>query len=264
MKSVLSYLRLACNYLQFNFKAHLEYRGAFLTQALAMFINNSFWLAFWTLFFTRFPALRGWTVNDVITLWALAASGFGIAHTLCWNALLLPQIIARGQLDVWMLYPRRLLPHLLLGKMSATAVGDALFGYVVYIGFVRPDLEHLLLFVFLTFAVGLVYMGFNVIAGSMGFFVGNAESLAEQWFFSMITFSTYPSSLFDGWVRVLLYTAIPAFFVSELPIQALRDMSLWHAALTLAGALAILGVSVLVFYIGLRRYESGNLTEMRS
>ena len=50
-----------------------------------------------------------------------------------------PVVIARGQLDAWMLYPRALLPHMLLGRMNATAWGDALFGYVVYLALVRPE-----------------------------------------------------------------------------------------------------------------------------
>jgi ABC-2 type transport system permease protein len=64
-------------------------------------------------------------------------------------------------------------------------------------------------------------------------------------------------------VKLLLYTLIPAAFVTYLPIQALRELSLTHAALAVAGALGVLAVGVAVFSYGLRRYESGNLMEMR-
>jgi ABC-2 type transport system permease protein len=74
-----SYLRMAAAYVKLNVKSQLEYRGAFITQALAMFINDSFWVLFWVLFFNRFPVLQGWEIKDVITIWAVAASGFGIA-----------------------------------------------------------------------------------------------------------------------------------------------------------------------------------------
>ncbi|BDA74736.1 hypothetical protein CAL7716_089020 [Calothrix sp. PCC 7716] len=56
-----------------------------------MILNNLVWVAFWALFFTRFPILRGWNIKDVITLWAMTSAGFGIAHAICGNALqLLP------------------------------------------------------------------------------------------------------------------------------------------------------------------------------
>ena len=52
---------------------------------------------------------------------------------------------------------------------------------------------------------------------------------------AMLTFSTYPATLFDGFVKVLLFTAVPAGFVSYLPVQAVRALSLWDAALAVAG-----------------------------
>ena len=72
----------------------------------------------------------------------------------------------------------------------------------------------------------------------------------------------HPAILFEGWVKVLLYTLVPAAFVTYLPIIALRDLSLGHAGLALLGSLAITAASALVFALGLRRYESGNLMEM--
>jgi ABC-2 type transport system permease protein len=258
-----NYLGLAAAYTRLNLNAQLEYRWAFISQVAAMFLNDGVWVIFWTLFFTRFPVLRGWSLDDVITIWAVTAAGFGLAHAIYGNALLLAGLIAQGQLDVWMLYPRALLPHLLLGKMTASAWGDALFGYAVYLVFVRPDLAHLLLFIALTLSVAILFVGFSVLAGSLGFYLGNASSLADQWRFAMLTFSTYPAVLFEGAVKLLLFTLVPAGFVSYLPIQALRDLSLLDAGLALAGAVGVLAAGVAVFYYGLRRYESGNLMEMR-
>jgi ABC-2 type transport system permease protein len=257
------YLGLVVAYFRLNLNAQLEYRGAFISQVAAMFLNDGVWVVFWALFFTRFPVLGGWSIADVITIWAITAAGFGLAYAIFGNALGLASVIAMGQLDVWMLYPRALLPHLLLGRMHTTAWGDALFGYLVYIGFVHPDLMHLLLFVVLTLSVAMLFVGFGVLTGSLSFFLGNASGLAQQWQFALITFSTYPSVLFQGAVKIVLYTLIPAGFVSYVPLEALRRLSLADGALALSGSLAVLLAGVAVFYFGLRRYESGNLTEMR-
>ena len=162
-----------------------------------------------------------------------------------------------------MLYPRALLPHILLGRMSATAWGDAIFGYVIYLIFIKPDLQHFSLFVALTVSVAFLFVGFSIFTGSLTFFLGNSESLAEQWRYAMITFSTYPATLFEGGVKIILYTLIPAVFVSYYPIIALREMSLFNAAIAVAGSAAVVAAGVFVFYFGLRRYESGNLMEMR-
>jgi ABC-2 type transport system permease protein len=77
-----------------------------------------------------------------------------------------------------------------------------------------------------------------------------------------LTLATYPIVLFDGPVKFVLFTVIPAGFIS-LPIEALRTMNLESAVLTVFGSLAVLAAGILIFYLGLRRHESGNLLEMR-
>lgn len=263
MNSLTNYLALAVAYVRLNLQAALEYRAAFWWQVGGMFINNMMWVVFWVLFFTRFPVLRGWTVNDVITVWALAAAGFGLSATIAGNSMTLATIIAQGQLDVWMLYPRKLLPHLLLGRMSIFSIGDTLFGFVVYVVMIRPDLPHLILFLLLVVSTAFLFLGFSILTGSLSFYLGDASALADQWRFAMLTFGTYPAVLFDGGVKFILYTIIPAFFISEFPIEALRSLSIENASMAFLGATVVLIVGVMVFYHGLRRYESGNLMEMR-
>ena len=62
-----NYLGLAVAYTRLNFNAQLEYRGAFISQVAAMFLNDGVWVAFWSLFFTRFQVLRdetsGWRLT---------------------------------------------------------------------------------------------------------------------------------------------------------------------------------------------------------
>jgi len=263
MRRLADYLVLTWAYVRLNLAAQLEYRWAFVSQVAAMFVNDVVWVVFWGLFFTRFPVLRGWDIRDVITVWAVAASGFGLAYAVYGNAISLATLIAQGQLDVWMLYPRALLPHVLLGRMSATAFGDVLFGFGVYVAFVRPDGRHFVLFTLLAVSSAIVFLGFGILSGSIGFYLGNASTLAEQWRFAMLTFATYPATLFQGAVKLVLFTAIPAIFINRYPVEALRSMSLVDAATAVAGALGVLAAGVAVFHHGLRRYESGNLMAMR-
>lgn len=262
-KRIANYVLLAVAYIQLNLKAHLEYRGAFLSQMVAMIVNDCVWVSFWILFFDRFPVIHGWGAVDVITLWAISASGFGIAESIFGNSAQLAALIAQGELDAWLLYPRALLSHLILGKMNATAIGDAIFGYAIYVMFVHPDFAHFLLFAVLTFSVAITFVGVNILAGSLGFFLGNAQVLADQWRFALATFSVYPPSLFDGPIKFVLYTLIPAAFVSYLPIEALHQFSLPIVAISMLGSSAVVVVAGTVFYLGLRRYESGNLMSMK-
>jgi ABC-2 type transport system permease protein len=259
-RSFIDYVRLGAAYLRININAQLEYRGAFYSQVVAMFINDGAWVVFWQLFFTRFPVLHGWSLKDVLSLWAITTAGYGIAYGLMGNAhRRLAPAIAQGELDLWLLHPRAVLPHLLLGSTIPSAWGDGLFGFVIYFCFVRPDAGHVLMFVALSLVVAVVFVGLGVAAGSLSFYIGNANAISDQWRDASITFSTYPPTLFQGKVKLLLYTAIPAGFISYLPVEALRSMSIADLIAAMAGAVSVLAIGVSMFYFGLRRYESGNL-----
>lgn len=263
IRTFINYLGLAMAYVRFNFKAQLEYRGAFFSQVASMFLNDGVWVLFWILFFKRFPVLHGWQVTDVIALWSILTAGFGLAFGLMGNTLSVASSVAQGEIDAWLLQPRAVLPHFLLGRSAPSAWGDALFGYVVYLGFVRPDWQRMVVFVLLSIAVGVVFIGFGVLSGSLSFFIGNAGALADQWRNTMISFATYPPTLFQGAVKIVLYTAIPAGFASYLPVETLRHMSWGYALLTVCGAMGLLAAGTGAFYLGLRRYESGNLVAMK-
>jgi ABC-2 type transport system permease protein len=263
LDKTMNYIELIASYIRLNWLSHTEYRGAFYIESVGMFVNNIIWLAFWSYFFKSFPTVPSWQPKDLITLWALSTGGFGLAFVLFGNSRSIASLVAKGELDAWMLYPRHLLSHLILGKMKASAFGDLLFGILTYLLCVRPDLLHLGLFIILMIAVAILFTAFTITLGSLSFFLGNAEELARNWEIAMICFSTYPSPIFEGKVRLLLYTLIPAIFVSYYPIEALRNLSLVDAAYAMAGSLALLLLAFIVFYWGLKRYESGNLTTMR-
>jgi len=261
-RKIQSYTRLAMAYTRLNLGSQLEYRGAFFSQVIAMFVNDVAWVMFWVFFFRRFPVLHGWGLNDVMLLWAVTASGFGIAFAVMGNALSLAPVIVNGDLDIWMSHPRAVLPHLLLGRSTPSAWGDAVFGYVIYIIFLRPTIAQMLMFATLTIVVAVTFVGIGVIAGSLSFYIANSGSVADEWKFAVITFATYPPALFDGFAKVLLFSLIPAGFVSYIPVEALRAMSAEKLLLAAVGAFAILTIASVAFEMGLRRYESGNLISM--
>jgi ABC-2 type transport system permease protein len=77
-------------------------------------------------------------------------------------------------------------------------------------------------------------------------------------FMAVISFATYPNSLFTGYVRVLLFTLIPAGFVGAVPVMIIQQRSGW-LLLGLAGTAVLFWlIALLLFYTGLRRYESGS------
>lgn len=251
-------------YWVFNLHQLLAYRASLVMQVAAMFLNDGLWVAFWALYFQRFPVVNGWTVHDVLTLWAVVAFAFGLMSVLAGNAFLLPRLITTGQLDYFLALPKPVLPHVLVARMGAMAWGDVLFGLAVFFFLVPWTWDQALRFLLAGALAAAVFTGFGVITGSLAFFFGNSEQISQRLFEAMIHFATYPTGIFDTWVRVLLYTLVPAAFVGAVPVAVIRHFAWGDLALLAAVAAAVGGAAAWLFAAGLRRYESGNLMGMRS
>lgn len=250
-------------YWRINLAAVLEYRASFISQVLGMFINDGIWLAFWALFFARAKVVRGWDAQDIITLWAVITLAFGLHCALAGNALRLATLITRGQLDYYLALPKDPLVHMLISDVNLFGLGDALFGPVVYLLLTPVTWERTALFLISGLCGAVIFASFGVITGSLAFWLGNAETLARQAFEGMLNFSTYPDAIFNGAVKVVIYTVLPGAVVGSLPVRLMRQFDGRLLAAELGAAVLFALVAVSVFRLGLRRYESGNLLTMR-
>jgi ABC-2 type transport system permease protein len=251
-------------YLKVNLSAALEYRASLVSQIVGMFINDILWVAFWVLYFTKFPVLKGWTLEDVLVLWASVATSLGLVMGLFFNAVRIPQLVVQGQMDYYLALPKNVLLHLLVSDVRLVNFGDLIFGPILLVVMVKLTWVKVAVFIVTALLAAMATLGFFVLAGSLAFFLGSADTIAGQFVNGMVHFATYPATIFDRGVRFILYTLIPAGFVSTLPVELVRQFDTVKFLQLLGGAALFLGLSVAVFHAGLKRYESGNLMVMRS
>jgi ABC-2 type transport system permease protein len=102
------------------------------------------------------------------------------------------------------------------------------------------------------------FIAVTVIFNCLAFWFGRVESLTTMLADFTLTFSLYPRPLFEGGIRILLFSAIPAAFVGWYPVEAVRHPGIAPTLITTAGGLGLVTAAVFVFNLGLRRYESGN------
>jgi ABC-2 type transport system permease protein len=256
-------LRFVLAYVRLNLAAAVEYRAAFLAQALGMMLNDLVFIIFWGLYFARFPSVGGWGVQDVALLWAVAATSIGLSAALLGNCTRIATIIVQGQLDYYLGLPKDALLHVLVSRSGLAGWGDVCFGVLAYVLFGRFDAPTIGLYLLLVLASMLIFVAFGVLGGSLGFWIGNAEATAFQAQQATINFSLYPGSVFHGWIRVLLFTLVPAGFISHVPVELLRTFDPWRLASVLGFTVLSVALALVVFRVGLRRYESGNLVGLR-
>src|ERR1700750_2173635 len=104
-KAVRKNVRFVLYYIGLNLQAALEYRTAFIVQALGMFTNDVVFAVFWILYFARFPTVGGWQASDVAMVWAVGATSIGLSAALVGNCNRLATIVVQGQLDYYLGLP---------------------------------------------------------------------------------------------------------------------------------------------------------------
>lgn len=256
-------LRLLIDYLRHNLMSGLAYRGAFFLQVFGMMLNNFMLLFFWSVLFDRFSALNGWDLQGIITIYAIVALGYGLSVVVCGNGGRLSRIITSGDLDYYLALPADPLVHVLVSRMVLPGLGDVLFGLVLYLLFVPQSLVKLPLLLLLGLLTALIFVAFNVIVGSLAFWLGQSENLAMQLRNAVLTFSLYPVDIFPGLVRLFLYTLLPAAFIGSIPASLLAEFDMKQLLLLTVFSVGLWWVARQIFRWGLRGYESGNLVTTR-
>ena len=124
-------------------------------------------------------------------------------------------------------------------------------------------LGHIGIFLLATFLVACTFTAVLVLINSLAFWLGRSEILAEHFLNAMVTFSLYPGTLFDGAARIFLFTLVPAGLTGALPVEMLRNFEVAKLAWLCLGTGIFVGLAILVFHWGLRRYESGSAIQVR-
>ncbi|MBI4870408.1 MAG: ABC-2 family transporter protein [Candidatus Riflebacteria bacterium] len=256
-------LRFIAAMASIQLRAAMEYRASFLAQVVFMMLNDLFLLFFWWVVFGKFGSVGDWRMQDMLLLYAVGTTAFGLAVGLFGNVTTLATQIAQGKLDSVLSMPPDPMLHLLVSGMNVSAWGDLLFGLLLYGMVGDTSLAGLALFAVVSILSAAVFLGFSVAAASLAFFVGSAEGLAGLMTNAILTFSLYPPGIFSGWTRVVLFTAIPAGLMTYLPVALLREFSIGGFLLLVLGAAASLAAGRILFQVGLRRYESGSLMVAR-
>jgi ABC-2 type transport system permease protein len=245
-----------------NLQSAMEYRVSFLTQVFGMMLNNGIYFLMWVIFFDRFKEIRGWGITDMYVTFGITASAFGLVSLLFGNTFNMGDIITKGRLDYYLSLPRPVLLHAAASRSVASGMGDLSYGLLSFIASGVFSWDALLRFILAILLAATVFAAFILIVQSLAFWIGNTSYLSGVAFNAMITFAIYPITLFETGARLILFTVIPAALMGAVPASFVRSFGWSTLAQLTVGAVVFLTLAVVIFYTGLRRYESGSAIQV--
>jgi len=234
----------------------------FFTNIIFMILNNASFIIQWVVLYSLKDNVGGYTFKQVMLLWAIAASTFGIAHFFFKKSFELSDMINTGKLDSFLVQPKNVLLSAITTDVDTSALGDILYGFIMlFICGTTP--LNILLFIIFSICGGFILVAISVILSSLSFWFNKTDVLSDTVNRLMTNFATYPDGIFKGVVKIMLFTLIPVGITSYIPVRLLTEFNFNLFLLIILVTIILIGLAFIIFNKGLKRYSSSNLMGSR-
>ena len=233
-------------------------KASFLTNVLFMILNNASFILQWIILYSLKDNVGGYTLNQVMILWGLAASTYGFSHFFFAKSTSLSDTITNGKLDAYLVQPKNVLISAITSDVSPSALGDMIYGIIMLFAS-GITITKFFLFILFTITGGIIVTSMAIILGSLSFWISRADMIADTGNGLMINFSTYPDGIFKGITRILFFTIIPVGIANYMPIWIITKFNFGLTIIVLSATFFIIFIAFFTFYKGLKRYCSSNL-----
>ncbi|MCR4322921.1 MAG: ABC-2 family transporter protein [Candidatus Azambacteria bacterium] len=254
-------LRFALYATKKNIQGSAELRTSFLTNIAGMAINNTAFIIIWVFFVKSVGVVNGWTSADIIGLLGFGTLSFGVVFSAAAGIRKLADYVANGRFDHFMLSPKNLLVRIATSSFNASGVGDIIFGIAcltTYALLIHASIYQVLLIVLLIAISTIMFLSIAVAIYSVSFLFTDANPVTSGLFELFFTPSIFHGGAFHGVTRVIFTFIVPSLVVGALPVEIVRNISLEKLLLVSVLSFVWFFVSLKLFSMGVKKYESSN------
>ena len=247
---------------KYNIMRQMVNKVTFITNILFMILNNASFIVQWIILFNLKDEIGGYTIKEVLLLWGLASSSYGVAHIFFQKSFEISDLIINGKLDSFLVQPKNVFLSVITSDSSISAIGDLMYGYICLLcyGF---TIKNFILFTIFSITAGIIVTAFSSILGSLSFWIVKGDMLADYLNNMMINFATYPGTIFKNSIKLVLYTIIPVGIANYMPVDTIIKFNLGNFLFIIVFTILISSLAFIIFNKGLKRYSSSNLMSSR-
>lgn len=257
-------LRFILISLKYNLKSALEYKKSFIIQTIFMIVNNLFFLVYWIVVFSINDGnLNGLVMKDILLLWSIPTGAWGLSNFLFRGLREIDSLVISGGLDTYLLQPKNMIINIATSKSDFGACGDLLYGLVI--GLIACDGLGEYLQILMYIIIGsIIFMSCFILIRCFSIWIGDMTNISRIYEQSLIiTLCTYPYDIFGKSVKILMFTILPAAYITHMPIKLLNNFDIKIFGLILIVTTIYMIFSIKFFYYILKKYESGNNISMK-
>jgi ABC-2 type transport system permease protein len=230
---------------------------------LASFLGTAAAFGFLLIVFSRVPAVKGWTFEEMVFLYGFSLIPLGVFNVFSWNLYLFAdRYLIEGRFDRVLLRPVSSVFQVLFESFRLESVQETATGLFAIVwasrrmGLAFGPLDVVL---FVTWAIcgAVIYLAIFLGLTATSFWIEDRIGISPP-VFNLMQFGRYPLTIYDAWVRFALSFVIPFAFASFYPTarflhrpEFLREF--WAVPLVAAAAAAI---ALSLWKSGVARYHS--------
>ena len=256
------FLKIYGIFLKQYIKRLMEYRVDFLIGMFAFIFTQAAGLLFLYIIFQNINALAGFSIDEILLMYAISLLPRGIDHLLFDNLWLLPRTVRQGSMDRYLLRPINTLYQFIIERFQPDAFGEIFLGIALLI-VTLGRLDFAITFYNITgllsivFVGTFIYTGLKLLTSSTSFWLKNSYPLM-QITYNISDYTKYPILIYPKFIRLLMTFIIPFALISYYPalylLGQIEYLTVMGYLVTVTGVLVFLGL--FVWKKGLKHYES--------
>lgn len=262
-------LSLYRRYVEISLRAQMSYPSSFLLLVASQFANTILGaFGIWALFH-RFGQINGWRFAEVALFYGVINICFALADLVsCGFELFGGEFIKTGDFDRLLLRPRALTLQLIGYELRLAASGRLLQGIVilgvaVHFLDVQWGWQNVLIIGFAIIGGVALYCGLLIMQATLCFWTVEGLEIVNILTYGGVEAAQYPLDIYAGWFRRFLTFVVPLACVSYYPLTVALGRwdvddkaAMWLAAFSPTAGFAFLGVALLMWRQGVKRYTS--------
>lgn len=244
-----------------------SYRASFAFEVVSNLASTILDLATVFVLFGAAATVGHFSLTEAVLVTGLAMTGFVLCDAVVGNIDDLKKYVRSGTLDTILLRPLGVLPQLVfmdlpIRKVLRVAFGVTVYGLALHANRIRWTPERAALAVLAPLGGAVFFGAIFVLSASLAFWWVDSGEIGNGFTYGGRDFTSYPTSVYQGWFRDLFAYALGFGFVAYQPALALMGradplgLPVWAGYAAPLVCLPAALIATLVWRSGVRHYRS--------